>query len=188
MICQQEQEPKDSGLPALRISHISLWIFFVLEDLAAWNPNLRSKVAIRTSPTRHFVDPSIATAALGAGPAELMDDLRTFGLVFESLCVRDLRVYADALDGEVFHYRDKSGLECDAVVRLRNGRYGLVEVKLGGDGAIDEGAATLRRLAALIDTDRMRPPSFLMVLTGMGAFSYPREDGVFVVPVRTLGV
>lgn len=160
---------------------------FVVEDLAAWNPNLRSKTAIRTSPTRHFADPSIATAALGASPSELMDDLRTFGLIFESLCVRDLRAYSAALDGEVFHYRDKTGLECDAVVRLRNGRYGLVEVKLGGDSLINEGAASLRKLAGRIDTGKMRSPSFLMVLTGTGEYSYPREDGVLVVPVRTLG-
>ncbi len=160
---------------------------FVIDDLPAWNPNLRSRTAIRTSPTRHFVDPSLATASLGASPAELLDDLNTFGLVFEDLCVRDLRVYAEALDGEVLHFRDKSGLECDAVVRLRNGRYGLVEVKLGGDALIDEGAKSLLKLRDSIDTERMRAPSFLMVLTGTGEYSYPREDGVLVVPVRTLG-
>lgn len=160
---------------------------FVIEDLSAWSPNLRSKTAIRTSPTRHFVDPSIATAALGAGPGELLNDLETFGLLFESLCIRDLRVYSDALDGDVFHYRDKSGLECDAIVRLRNGQYGLIEIKLGGDKLIEEGARTLKELEAKIDTQTMNAPSFLMVLTGTGAFSYPREDGVLVVPVRTLG-
>lgn len=160
---------------------------FVIEDLTAWNPNLRSKTAVRTSPTRHFVDPSIATAALGAGPSELVNDLKTFGLLFESLCIRDLRIYADALDGEIFHFRDKTGLECDAVVRLRNGRYGLCEIKLGGDNAIDEGAMNLRKLAAKIDTDKMHTPSFLMVITGVGDYSYPREDGVFVVPIATLG-
>ena len=160
---------------------------FVIDDLPAWNPNLRSRTAIRTSPTRHFVDPSLATASLGASPAELLDNLNTFGLVFEDLCVRDLRVYAEALDGEVLHFRDKSGLECDAVVRLRNGRYGLVEVKLGGDALIDEGAKSLLKLRDSIDTERMRAPSFLMVLTGTGEYSYPREDGVLVVPVRTLG-
>lgn len=160
---------------------------FVIEDLAAWNPNLRSKTAIRTSPTRHFVDPSIATAALGARPRELINDLNTFGLLFEDLCVRDLRVYADALDGTVFHYRDKTGLECDAVVRLRNGRYGLVEVKLGGEPLIDEGARNLIKLAKKIDTKKMSAPAFLMVLTGTSEYSYPREDGVLVVPVRTLG-
>lgn len=160
---------------------------FVIEDLPAWNPKLRSKMAIRTSPTRHFVDPSIAVAALGTNPSELIGDLETFGLLFESMCIRDLRAYADALDGEVLHYRDKSGLECDAVVRLRNGSYGLVEVKLGGDDAIDKGAKSLLRLAKVIDTDAMPTPSFLMVLTGVGSCSYPRDDGVMVVPVRTLG-
>lgn len=160
---------------------------YVVEDLTAWNPNLRSKTAIRTSPTRHFVDPSIATASLGAGPQDLLNDLSTFGLVFESLCVRDLRVYADLADGSVFHYRDKSGLECDAVVHLRNGSYGLIEIKLGGEDLINEGALTLLKLAAKIDTQKMKAPSFLMVLTGTGEFSYPREDGVFVVPVRVLG-
>lgn len=159
---------------------------FVIDDLAAWNPNLRSRTAIRTSATRHFADPSIATAALGCGPEELLDDLETFGLIFESLCVRDLRAYAKSLDGEAFHYRDKSGLECDAVIRLRNGRYGLIEIKLGGDTLVDEGAKSLNKLAAKIDTGKMRPPSFRMVLTGTGDYSYPREDGVLVVPIRTL--
>lgn len=161
---------------------------FVLEDLPAWSPNLRSRTAIRTAPTRHFADPSIATAALGCGPDELVGDLETFGLVFEDLCVRDLRVYASVLDGAVSHYRDKTGLECDAVIHLRNGSYGLVEVKLGGDEAIEKGAASLGKLAERIDTSRMRSPSFLMVLTGMGTYAYPREDGVMVVPVRALGV
>ena len=106
---------------------------FVIEDSEAWNPNLRSKTAIRTANTRYFIDPSIGTAVLGLGPKDLINDLNTMGLFFETLCVRDLRIFADALDGQVFHYRDKSGLECDAVIHLRNGRYGLVEIKLGGD-------------------------------------------------------
>lgn len=160
---------------------------YVVEDLAAWSPNLRSKTAIRTSPTRHFVDPSIATASLGAGPQDLINDLSTFGLVFESLCIRDLRVYADLAGGGVFHYRDKSGLECDAVIHLRNGSYGLIEVKLGGEDLVNEGASTLLKLASKIDTQKMKAPSFLMILTGTGEFSYPREDGVFVVPIRALG-
>ena len=161
---------------------------FVIEDLDAWSPNLRSKTAIRTAPTRHFTDPSIATAALGASPADLVADLNTFGLIFESMCVRDLRVYASAIDGSVAHYRDKSGLEADAVVHLRNGSYGLIEVKLGGETAIDAGAVSLAELAKKIDQERMGAPSFLMVLTGIGDYSYCREDGVMVVPIRALGV
>ena len=166
----------------------ALQALFVIEDLKSWNPNLRSKTAIRTSDTRHLVDPAIAAAALGAGPKDLINDLSTFGLLFESLCVRDLRVYAQALGGDVFHYRDKRGLECDAVIHLRDGRYGLIEVKLGGDKLIEEGASSLRKLRDEIDVEKMPAPSFLMVLTGVGDFSYSREDDVFVVPIATLGV
>ena len=118
---------------------------FVIEDSPAWNPNLRSKTAIRTSDTRYFVDPSVASAALGIGPLDLVNDLELMGLIFENMCVRDLRIYADALDGNVYHYRDKTGLECDAVIHLRNGRYGLIEVKLGGDKLIEEGVASLKK-------------------------------------------
>lgn len=159
---------------------------FVLEDMPAWNPNLRSKSAIRTSDTRHFVDPSIAAAALGIVPAGLIKDLETFGLLFESMCVRDFRVYADALDGDVFHFRDRTGLECDAVLHLRDGRYGLIEVKLGGNRLIEEGAANLIKLADKIDTTTMSKPSFLMVATGTGEYSFTRRDGVMVAPIRTL--
>lgn len=159
---------------------------FVIEDAEAWNPNLRSKTAIRTSDTRYFTDPSIATAALGLGPADLIADLHTFGLIFETLCIRDLRVYAEALNGKVCHFRDKTGLECDAVIPLRNGAYGLVEIKLGGNDSVNAGAATLKTLAGKIDTDRMRHPSFLMVLTAVGQYAYRREDGVYVVPVGCL--
>ena len=160
---------------------------FVIEDSAAWNPNLRSKTAIRASDTRYFSDPSIATAALGMGPQDLVNDLNTFGMFFETLCVRDLRVYADALGGNVYHYRDKNGLECDAVVHLRNGKYGLVEVKLGGSKLIEEGVKTLETLAKKIDTTKMNAPSFKMVLTGVGKYAYQRpEDGVYVVPVGCL--
>ena len=159
---------------------------FVIEDSPAWNPNLRSKTAIRTSDTRYFVDPSIAVAALGIGPKDLINDLELMGLIFENLCVRDLRVYADALDGSVYHYRDKTGLECDAVIHLRNGSYGLVEVKLGGDKLIEEGAESLKRLAERIDTEKMREPAFMMVLCGVAPFAYKREDGVYVVPVACL--
>lgn len=143
---------------------------FVIEDMPAWNPNLRSKTAIRTSDNRYFIDPSIATAALGIGPNDLIDDLETMGLFFETLAVRDLRVYADALDGQVYHYRDKSGLECDTVLHLRNGSYGLIEIKLGGDDLIESGAKSLKALSEAIDTTRMHQPSFMMVLTGIGDF------------------
>ena len=160
---------------------------FVIEDSLAWNPNLRSKTAIRTSDTRYFIDPSIATAALGLGPDDLINDLNTFGLFFETLCVRDLRVYADALGGTVYHYRDKSNLECDAVVHLENGSYGLIEIKLGGDTLIKEGAENLQVLANKLDTTKMKKPSFLMVLTGVGDYAYKRpEDGVLVVPIGCL--
>ena len=159
---------------------------FVIEDMNAWNPNLRSKTAIRTSDTRYFVDPSIATAALGLGPADLISDLNTFGLLFETMCVRDLRVFADAMDGQVYHYRDKSGLECDAVIHLRNGSYGLVEIKLGGDRLISEGAESLLALSSKIDTDKMKSASFMMVLTGTGDYAYRRKDGVYVVPIGCL--
>ncbi len=159
---------------------------FVVEDMPAWNPNLRSKTAIRASNTRYFVDSSIAVAALELGPDDLVGDLRTFGFLFETLCVRDLRVYADSLNGSVYHYRDKDGLECDAVVHLRNGRYGLIEIKLGGDRLIEEGAKSLKKMEAKIDTGKMKAPSFLMVLTGVGDYAYRRHDGVLVVPVGSL--
>lgn len=159
---------------------------FVIEDMPAWSPNLRSKTAIRTSDTRYFTDSSIAAAALGLGPDDLLDDPNTFGLMFETMAVRDLRVYADALDGQVYHYRDKNGLECDAIIHLRNGKYGMIEIKLGGNKLIEAGASTLKTLAAKIDTDKMRAPSFLMVLTGVGEYAYMREDGVAVVPIGCL--
>ena len=159
---------------------------FVIEDMPAWNPNLRSKTAIRSSDTRYFVDPSIAVAALGIGPNDLINDLNTFGFLFETLCVRDLRVYADALNGSVYHYRDKDGQECDAVIHLRNGKYGLIEIKLGGDKLINEGVKSLKAMEAKIDTGRMNNPSFLMVLTGTGDYAYRRPDGVYVVPIGAL--
>ena len=159
---------------------------FVVEDMPAWNPNLRSKTAIRSSDTRYFTDPSIAAAALGIGPDDLINDLKTFGFLFEGLCVRDLRVYADALQGSVYHYRDKDSLECDAVIHLRNGSYGLVEIKLGGARLIEEGAENLKTLAKKIDTGKMKTPSFLMVMTGVGDYAYQRPDGVCVVPAGCL--
>ncbi len=157
---------------------------FVIEDSLAWNPNIRSKTAIRTSDTRYFTDPSIATAALGIGPNDLMNDLETFELLFETLAIRDLRVYSEPIDGTVYHYRDKNGLECDAVIHQQNGKYGLIEIKLGGAAAIDDSAKTLAELSEKIDTDKMSHPSFLMVLTGNGDYAYRRQDdGVLVVPV-----
>lgn len=159
---------------------------FVVEDMPAWHPNLRSKTAIRSSDTRYYIDPSIAAAALEIGPDDLLNDLKTFGFLFETLCVRDLRVFADALNGGVFHYRDKDGQECDAVIHLKNGRYGLIEIKLGGDRLIEEGAKSLLALDSKLDKDRMRAPSFLMVLTGVGDYAYRRRDGVYVVPIGCL--
>ena len=159
---------------------------FVVEDMPAWNPNLRSKTAIRSSDTRYYVDPSIAASALGAGPNDLISDLNSMGFLFETLCVRDLRVFADALGGEVYHYRDKSGLECDAVIHLRNGAYGLVEIKLGGDKLIADGVESLNALEGKLDTGKMKAPSFLMVLVGVGDYAYRRPDGVYVVPIGCL--
>lgn len=159
---------------------------FVIEDLAAWNPNLRSKAAIRTGDTRHFVDPSIGTAALGIGPKDLINDLDTFGLFFEDMVVRDLRVYAEALDGGLYHYRDSNGLECDTVLHRRNGSYALLEVKLGGEDHINAGAANMIELAGKIDTDKMPAPSFMAVIIGVGKYAYQRKDGVYVIPIGCL--
>ena len=151
---------------------------FVIEEMEAWNPNLRSKTAIRTSNTRYYIDPSIAAAALGLGPQDLLSDLRTFGLLFETMCIRDLRVFADVLNGNVYHFRDKTDLECDAVIHLRNGSYGLIEIKLGGESLIEEGVATLKKLNGKLDTSKMKKPSFLMILTGIGNYAYRRPDGI----------
>ena len=159
---------------------------FVIEDLAAWNPNIRSKAAIRTSDTRHFVDPSIGTAVLRLGPKDLVNDLQTFGLFFEDLVVRDLRVYAEALDGELYHYRDSSGLECDTVLHRHDGSYALLEVKIGGEERINEGAANLLALANNIDTNKMPAPSFMAVIIGVGKYAYRRKDGVYVIPIGCL--
>lgn len=159
---------------------------YVIEDSPAWNPNLRSKTAIRTSDTRYFTDPSIGVAALGIEPDDLINDLETMGLFFENLCIRDLRVYAEALDGSVYHYRDRSDLECDCVIHLRNGSYGLIEIKLGGDKLISEGVETLNTVAENIDTSRMKHPSFKMIVTGIGKYAYEHPDGVLVVPIGCL--
>lgn len=159
---------------------------FVVEESPAWNPNLRSKTAVRTSDTRYFIDPSIAVASLGIGPKDLINDLNTFGLLFETLCIRDLRVYAETINGKVYHYRDANDLECDAVIHLRDGSYGLIEIKLGGDKLINEGAENLKKLETRIDTTKMKKPSFLLVLTAVGSYAYRREDGVCVVPIGCL--
>ena len=160
---------------------------FVVEDMEAWCPNLRSKAQIRTTDTRYFTDPSIAVAALGIGPGSLMSDLNTFGYLFECLAIRDLRVYASAHAGTVSHYRDADGLECDAVVHLRDGTSGLIEVKLGGDRLVEEGAATLNKLAKKLDITKTPKPMFKMVLTAIGKFAYHRrEDDVIVCPLGCL--
>ena len=159
---------------------------FVIEDMPAWNPNLRSKTSIRSADTRYYIDPSIATAALGIGPNDLVNDLNTMGLLFETLCVRDLRVYAESIGGDVLHYRDKSGLECDTVIHLRNGRYGLAEIKLGGQKLIEEGVENLKALEKKIDTSKMPGPSFMLIVVGIGDFAYRREDGIYIVPIGCL--
>lgn len=188
VICNDVMANDNSGFDVDTVySYINaLKKIFVVEDMPAWNPNLRSKTAIRTSDTRYYVDPSIATAALGLGPDDLINDLNTFGLLFETMCIRDLRVFADALKGSVSHYRDSRGLECDAVLHLRNGSYGLIEIKLGGERLIEEGVKTLNDLESEIDTGKMPSPAFKMVLIGVGDFAYRRPDGVYVIPIGCL--
>ena len=159
---------------------------YLTEDLCGWEPPMRAKARVRVKPKRYFVDPSIATAALGVGPRDLLLNPETFGFIFETLCMRDLRVYAEALDGSVSHFRDKNGLECDAVVHRRDGRYGLIETKLGSEKDIDDGVKALKTLSRKIDTDAMLPPSFLMVLTASGDFAFRRDDGILVVPIGCL--
>jgi predicted AAA+ superfamily ATPase len=157
---------------------------FVVEDMPAWSPSLRSKTAIRTSPKRHFVDPSIAAAVMRINPAAVLQDFEYFGFLFEALCARDVRIYAQRNDGDVFHYRDKNGLEADMIVQLRDGRWGAIEVKLGNK-QIEQAADNLLKLKEKIDTDKMRKPSFLLVLTG-GQYAYRRKDGVWIVPIGCL--
>lgn len=159
---------------------------YILEDMQAWNPSIRSKTSIRSTPTRHFVDTSIACRALNVGPEDLMHDLETFGLMFEDMAVRDLQIYADTIGGEVRHYRDNAGLECDAVVHLEDGRWGAIEIKLGGDDLVEAGAVSLKALRdKIVEKSDERAPSFLMVLTAVGG-AYEREDGVLVAPVNML--
>lgn len=159
---------------------------YVVEDMKAWNPNLRSKTAVRTSDTRYFVDPSLAAASLRVGPSDLMKDLNTLGFFFEALVVRDLRVYAESLDGDVYHYRDNLENECDVVIHLRNGRYALIEVKLGGESLIEEGVETLKGVLRRIDTSKMGEPAFMAVVTGTDRYAYKRDDGIMIIPIGTL--
>jgi Predicted ATPase (AAA+ superfamily) len=180
-------EATDTGISDKTVSSYlnALRRIFVVEDLPAWAPSLRSKTAIRTSSKRHFVDPSIATAVMRVGPERILKDFETFGFLFESLCARDMRIYAQTNDGDVFHYRDKSGLEADMIVALRDGRWGAIEVKLGNQ-QIELAAKNLLTLREKINTEKMGEPAFLMVLTG-GAFAYQRKDGVLVVPLGCMG-
>lgn len=159
---------------------------FVIEDAPAWNPNLRSKTSIRTTETRYFCDPAIATASLGIKPKDLLNDLNTMGFLFENLCIRDLRIYADYLGANIYHYRDKSGLECDAIIHFENGDYGLIEIKLGGDDLIEEAANNLKKLSKKIDTDKMKEPKFLMILNAHSPYAFKREDGIYIVPITCL--
>lgn len=180
-------EPRDLKELTIKSYVDALKKIFVIEDVPAWCPCLRAKSAIRTSDTRSFVDPSIVSAALDFGPSDLMNDLRAFGYVFEAMAYRDLRVYADSLRGHVSHFLDRNGRECDAVVHLDHGEYGLIEVKLGGETLIEEGAHALNALARIVDTDRMRAPAFKMVLTAVGDYAYRRkEDNVIVCPISAL--
>lgn len=159
---------------------------YIIEDMDAWNPNIRSKTSIRSTPTRHFVDTSIACRSLGVSPGDLMKDLNSFGLFYEDFAVRDLRVYADCLGGTVRHYRDNAGLECDAVVHLEDGRWGGIEIKLGGDDLINEGAESLKTLRnKIIEKSDEKVPSFLLVLTAVGG-AFKRDDGVYVAPINLL--
>jgi predicted AAA+ superfamily ATPase len=187
-ICQDMIANDESTLSEKTIaSYINaLEKIFVIEDMPAWSTNIRSKTAIRTSNTRYFVDPSIAVAALGITPSKLMNDLNTFGLLFETMAVRDLRVYADAINAKVYHYRDKDELECDAIIERRDGSYGLVEIKIGGDYAIREAQNTLNTLSKKIDTDKVGKPQFRMILTAVGDYAMQLEDGCIVVPIGCL--
>lgn len=159
---------------------------FIISDIEAWNPNIRSKTSIRTTPTRHFVDTSIACRALNIFPEDLINDLESFGLFFEDFAVRDLSIYAQVYGGEVRHYRDNAGLECDAIVHLEDGRWGAIEIKLGGEKLIEDGARSLNLLKEKIEKKSSEPnPSLLMILTAKGPL-YKREDGILVVPINCL--
>ena len=158
---------------------------FIIKDIEAWSPNFRSKTTITTSPTRHFVDTSIAAGALGVFPDDLMNDPKTFGLFFEDFAVKELSIYAQVIDGEIRHYRDGNGLECDAVLHLKNGKYGLIEIKLGGENLIKEGISTLTALKNKISDSKQLMPSFCMILTAVGD-AYTTKEGIHIVPINML--
>ena len=159
---------------------------YIIEDLPAWNPNIRSKTSIRCTPTRHFTDTSIACRALGVSPEDLKSDLESFGLFFEDFAVRDMSVYANAINGSLSHYRDNAGLECDAVLHLEDGRWGAIEIKLGGDSLVEDGARSLKLLRnKIIEKSNEKAPAFLLVLTAVGG-AYRRDDGVYVAPINLL--
>jgi uncharacterized protein len=183
---KDDMEANDTTLSDKTISYYtnSLRRIFVIEDLPAWSPSLRSKTAIRSSPKRHFVDPSIATASMRINPEGVIADFQYFGFLFEALCTRDIRIYAQANDGDVFHYRDKSGLETDLIIRLRDGRWAAVEVKLGNK-QIEEATENLLKLKTKINETKMGEPAFMMVLTG-GKYAYRTKDGILIVPIGCL--
>ena len=159
---------------------------YIIEDMEAWNPNIRSKTSIVSTPTRHFVDTSIACQSLSVSPNDLLNDIKSFGLFFEDFAVRDLRVYASVLDGDIRHYRDNAGLECDAIIHLNNGKWGAIEIKLGGNELIDYGAKRLNTLKnKLFEKSNTQAPSFMMILTAYGP-CYKRNDGIYVVPINML--
>lgn len=184
LLQDMEGDEKTMSAPTLDAYLNALRRIFVIEDQPAWSPSMRSRTAIRTASKRHFTDPSIATAVLRATPMSLLNDFNTFGLLFESMCTRDMRIYSQANDGEVYHFRDKNGLEADMIIALNDGRWAAVEVKLGNK-QIEEAAKHLQKLARKVDDEKMGKPSFLMILTG-GEYAYRREDGVLVVPVACL--
>ncbi len=186
-LAKDASESGDAVIPATVSEYLeALSRLFVIEDQPAWRPHLRSRYALRKAPKRHFVDPSLAVAALRANPQALLDDLNAFGLFFESMVVRDLRIYAQPLDARIEHYRDSNGLEIDAIVNCRDGRWGAIEVKLGGETAIEEAATALRKFARQVDTSRAGEPAVLAVVTA-GGYGYEREDGIQVIPIGALG-
>lgn len=159
---------------------------FVIDDVGTWSTNTRSKTAIRQCETRYFADPSIATAALGLSPENLLNDINTLGLLFENMVIRDLKIYAESIDGEVLHYRDKNGLECDAIIQLKNGDYGLIEIKLGGKSLIEQGIKSLNKLESILDFESVKKPKFKAVICGISSFAYKTQDGTYVIPIGCL--